>query len=124
MKVAVSSQGPDLESPFDPRFGKAMFFAVVNTDTGQFDARDNREHLDAMLGAGIQSARHVAAMGVDSVISDNIGHRAFTALERNDVKMYVGARGSVGNAVEQFDSGQLKPLSNSDPLGSWLEVTI
>lgn len=120
MKVAVSSQGPDLESRFDPRFGKAMFFVVVNTDTGQFEVRDNGEHLDAMMGAGIQTACHVAAMGVDSVITDNIGHRGFTRLERNDVKMYVGATGSVGNAVEQFKSGQLRLLSNSDPLGSWL----
>ena len=120
MKVAISSQGPDLESPFDPGFGKAMFFVVINTDTGQFEARDNREHLDAMLGAGIQTARHVAAMGVDLVISGNIGHRALATLKGNNVKILVGATGPVSNAVEQFKSGHLKPLSRSDPLGSWL----
>jgi predicted Fe-Mo cluster-binding NifX family protein len=34
MKFAVASQGNDLQSPLDPRFGRAKYFIVVDTETG------------------------------------------------------------------------------------------
>ena len=37
MKVAVSSEGPGLESMVDPRFGRAGGFVVVHMETMQAD---------------------------------------------------------------------------------------
>ncbi len=34
MKIAVTSQGPDMNGKIDPRFGRAKFFVVVDTDSG------------------------------------------------------------------------------------------
>ena len=53
MKVAITSQGPDMASEVDPRFGRAKFFIVVETDTGEFTAHDNVQNLNAVQGAGI-----------------------------------------------------------------------
>ena len=41
MKVAVSSEGPGLESQVDPRFGRAGGFVVVDMETMQADYVDN-----------------------------------------------------------------------------------
>ncbi|NTV74061.1 MAG: dinitrogenase iron-molybdenum cofactor biosynthesis protein, partial [Holophaga sp.] len=32
-KIAVSSEGPDLDGPVDPRFGRAAGFIIVDPDT-------------------------------------------------------------------------------------------
>ena len=57
MKVAVTSQDPDLNSAVDPHFGRAKFFIVVDTETGEFSAHDNAQNLNAVQGAGIQAGR-------------------------------------------------------------------
>ncbi|MDH3567576.1 MAG: dinitrogenase iron-molybdenum cofactor biosynthesis protein, partial [Desulfobacteraceae bacterium] len=33
MKIAVTSRGKDLDSPVDPRFGRAAYILVVDTKT-------------------------------------------------------------------------------------------
>ncbi len=41
MKVALAAQGPDLKSPVDPYFGRARYFVVVDTESGEFSVHDN-----------------------------------------------------------------------------------
>lgn len=120
MKVAVTSQGPDLAGEVDPRFGRAKFFVVVDTDTGEFTTHDNTQNLNAVQGAGIQAAQNVVSLGVDAVITGNVGPKAFTALQAGDVKPYIGATGSVGEAVEQFKDGRLECVSKPNVEGHWV----
>jgi predicted Fe-Mo cluster-binding NifX family protein len=54
MKVAVTSQGQELSSEVDPRFGRAGKLIVVDTQTGQFQAHDNTVNLHAVQGASAQ----------------------------------------------------------------------
>lgn len=119
MKVIVTSQGENLESEVDPRFGRAKYFIVVDTDTGQCTAQDNTENLNALHGAGIQAARKVVAQGAEAVITGNIGPKALSALQAASVKVHVSASGSVGNALEQFKAGRLmcveKPTVEGHP---------
>ena len=42
MKIAVTSQGPDLSSQVDPRFGRASGFIVLDTDTDEFSVHNNQ----------------------------------------------------------------------------------
>ena len=119
MKVAVTSQGPDLASEVDPRFGRAKFFVVVDTETGEFRAHDNTQNLNAVQGAGIQAAQNVASLGVDAVITGNVGPKAFTTLQAGNVKAHIGAAGSVSKAVEQLKDGQLECISKPNVEGHW-----
>ena len=60
MKVAITAQGKDLQSPVDLRFGRASWFILVDLDTGEYQAIRNDQNVGLAQGAGIQSAGNVA----------------------------------------------------------------
>jgi predicted Fe-Mo cluster-binding NifX family protein len=119
MKVVVSSSGQSLDAPVDPRFGRAAFFIVVDTDTGACEAHDNAQNLNAAQGAGIQAAETVARLGAEAVITGHCGPKAFRALSAAGIKVVVGAEGSVNAAIEAFKSGTLAPTDAANAEGHW-----
>jgi predicted Fe-Mo cluster-binding NifX family protein len=120
MKIAVTSSGRTMESPVDPRFGRAAFFIVVDTDTGAFEAHDNAQNLNAAQGAGIQSAETVSRLGAAAVVTGHCGPKAFRTLQAAGVKVVVGAAGTVAEAAEAFKKGELKPADAADVEGHWV----
>jgi len=119
VKVAVTSQGSDLSSQVDPRFGRAKYFIVVDTDTDAFSVHDNTQNLNAAQGAGIQAGRTVVDLGVAAVITGNVGPKAFTTLQAGNVNVYPGASGTVKEALEKFKAGQLKGAEKANVEGHW-----
>ena len=120
MKIAVSSTGKDLNSAVDQRFGRARFFIVIDTETGAFTAHDNTQNLNALQGAGIQSAKNVVDFGAKAVISGNMGPKAFSAFQAAGVDMYTGAAGTVQEAVDAFKSGTLQKAGKANVEDHWM----
>ena len=120
MKVAVTSQGEDLNATVDPRFGRAWCFVVVDSETGEFSTSDNSQNLNATQGAGIQAGRKVAELGVEAVITGHVGPKAFATLQAAGVRVYVGAVGTVAEAIEQFQAGKLALAVSADVEGHWV----
>jgi len=120
MKVAVTSQGPELTSALDSRFGRAKCFVVVDIETGQTSAVDNTVNLNAAQGAGIQSGRKVVELGAQAVITGHVGPKAFSTLQAGGVMIFTGATGTVADALHQFKSGQLKQSVGADVEGHWV----
>ncbi len=119
MRVAITSRGNDMSSEVDPRFGRASYYIVVDTETGEYRTHDNTQNLNAAQGAGIQAARNIADLKVDAVITGNMGPKAFSALQGVNVKIYIGASGSVTEAIEQLKSGQLECTDKPNVRGHW-----
>lgn len=120
MKVIVTSQGRELNSPIDPRFGRAKYFIVVDTETGDFSAADNSQNLNAARGAGIQAGKNVVDLGAEAVITGHVGPKAFATLQAGNVAIHTGASGTVADAIEQFKAGTLKQSSAADVEGHWV----
>lgn len=110
MRIAVTSIGPDLSSQVDTRFGRCAYFLFVDPDTMDFEAVFN-PNVDAMSGAGIQSAQLVANKGVEAVLTGSCGPNSFQTLQAAGVKVIVGVVGTVQNAVIRYKTGQLQPIS-------------
>lgn len=119
MKIAVTASGNTLDSPVDPRFGRAAFFTVVDADTGAFEVHDNAQNLNAAQGAGIQAAETVSRLGAEVVITGHCGPKAFRALRAANIQIVVGANGTVREAVERFKKGELKAAGTPDVEGHW-----
>ena len=120
MKIVVTSQGTDLSGPVDPRFGRARNFILVDTDTEEFSVHDNAQNLNAAQGAGIQAGRNVAEAGAEAVVTGNVGPKAFATLQAAKIKIYLGASGTVKEAIEQFKAGQLQDASKANVEGHWM----
>lgn len=120
MKVAVTSQGPDINSDIDTRFGRAKHFIVVDTETGEFTSHDNARNLDASQGAGIQASRNVSDLGVEAVLTGNVGPKALATLRAGNIAVYTGASGSIGDAVEQFKAGKLRRVEEATVDSHWM----
>ena len=119
MKVVVTSQGNTLDSPVDPRFGRARFFVLVDTESGEHAAHDNAQNLNAPQGAGIQAAQAVARLGAEAVLTGHVGPKAFATLQAAGITVCTGAVGTVREAVEQFRSGRLQTVQKADVQGHW-----
>jgi predicted Fe-Mo cluster-binding NifX family protein len=120
MKIAISSQGAGLDSPVDPRFGRARYFIVADTETGGFSAYDNTVNLNAVQGAGIQAAKNVADLGVQAVITGNVGPKAYSALSAAGIEVYTGALGTVRYILDAFRAGKLTRMERANAEGHWM----
>lgn len=119
MKLAISSDGESLRSAVDPRFGRAKFFLVVDTETHAVAAVGNAVNLNAAQGAGIQAGKRIVELGVQALITGHVGPKAFATLQAGRVEIYTGATGSVADAVEQFKAGKLGAAQTADVGGHW-----
>jgi predicted Fe-Mo cluster-binding NifX family protein len=116
MKVCITSKGSSLDSEVDPRFGRCQYFIIVDTLTLKFEAIQN-PNIEAMGGAGIQSAQLIASKQVKAVLTGNVGPNAFQTLKAGGIDIYTGASGSVREAIEMYKSGKLKK-TESPSVGS------
>jgi predicted Fe-Mo cluster-binding NifX family protein len=114
MKIAISSEGKDLESEVDARFGRCSYFLIVETKNNKierFKAIENTAKAQ-MGGAGITAGEIVANQKVDAIITVNLGPRAFSVFEQFGIKIYQG-KGKIKKVVQEFLNGNLKELKNA-----------
>ncbi len=119
MKVAISAMGRDQASHVDPRFGRAKYFVVVDTDTDEATAHDNAQNLNAAQGAGVQAGAAVVRLGVTAVVTGNVGPKAFRVLNAAGIKVYLSGNGSVADAVRRLKEGGLKEATGATVEGHW-----
>jgi predicted Fe-Mo cluster-binding NifX family protein len=112
MKIAVTSTGNTVDSPIDPRFGRCQFFILVDPETMEFEAAENQAVM-ASGGAGPQAAQFIANKKVEAVITGNVGPNAASSLAAAEIKVFVGARGTVKETLNLFKNGQLKEVSEA-----------
>jgi predicted Fe-Mo cluster-binding NifX family protein len=117
MKVAISTNGEDLESAIvDPRFGRCDNFIIVNTKNLSFFVMSNKARMEGH-GAGISAAQSIINEKVDAVISGNFGPNAFDTLAAAKVKMY-SYNGLIANAIKELQENNLQEVTQPTRGGS------
>ena len=120
MRIAISSQGKELNANLDPRFGRAGYFIIVDPETMAFEVVENSQNLNLAQGAGIQAGKTIADNNVDVLITGHCGPKAFKVLKGAGVKIVTGAGGTVADAIAQFNSGELETSTEADVDGHWV----
>ena len=119
MKIAVTSTGTDLDSQVDPRFGRAAYILIVDSDTFDFDVLDNKENVNALKGAGIQAAKMVSEKQAEVLLTGFCGPNAFKVLKAAKIGVANNAQGTVKSAVMAYIAGELPLSDKANVEGHW-----
>lgn len=110
MKIILTATSPNIDSNVDPRFGRAAYLVIMDTETNEWKAHNN-PGVGAPGGAGIQVAQFVADQQAEAVLSGDFGPNACDALRSAGIRMYVyGDCHTIREAVERFKAGWLQQI--------------
>jgi predicted Fe-Mo cluster-binding NifX family protein len=121
MKIAITSYGKDLSCKVDRSFGRAKWLIVVDTESGIFEAHDNKQNVRLPQGAGIQAGQNVANLEVDAILTGNIGPNAYRTLSVASIKIFLIEKGieTVQDALSEWKTGRLKEVTKATIEGHW-----
>ena len=88
MKTVITSKGNNLKAYFDPRFGRASWFCVIDDASDQPTFIEN-DQAEATGGAGVKAAEKMVEIGVTKVISGDFGPKAKDLLDKFNVQMVI-----------------------------------
>jgi predicted Fe-Mo cluster-binding NifX family protein len=92
-------------------FGRVPTYTVVDIETNEVQVLDNTsEH---MGGTGYPP-EIMAKAGVNVMVCGGLGRRAIMMFEEMGIRVYVGARGTVQDAISQWQSGMLEEATDEN----------
>lgn len=119
MKIAITSTGTDLDSPVDPRFGRAAYILIVDAESMDFEVLDNAGNIKVFKGAGIGAATMISDRQADILLTGFCGPNAFKTLKAAGIKVAGDVRGTVRDAVAAFLGGGIKLAAEPNVQGHW-----
>ncbi len=110
MRVAITSNGPGLNSQISPVFGRCPYFIFVDVENGKVVKEESAQNPVMMQsgGVGIAAAQFIANKGVKAVISGAVGPKAFAILQQLGIKIFLGVPGSVEENIRLFTENKLR----------------
>lgn len=114
MKICVTSTGDKKNSEIDLRFGRCSYFAILDDESQNFEFVPN-PGINSVQGAGITSAQKIIDLGVDTVLTGNVGPNAMKLLRGSDIKIYSLKEGSIEEAFSTFKTKDLTEITNPVP---------
>jgi len=120
MKIAITSKGQDLSSDIDPRFGRSVYFIIVDPETMDHEVLENIQNFNLSQGAGIQAGKTIVENNVNVLITGNCGPKAFRVLTTAGIRVVTGAAGRVIDAVLQYKNRELEYVKEANVEGHWV----
>lgn len=116
MRICVTASGEGLDSEIDPRFGRCSYFVIYDSETKSVESISNIS-IAASGGAGIKAAEAVTNAEVNVLLTGSVGPNAFSIFTEVGIDVQVGAKGTVREAIGQYEKGELEPIRspNSAP---------
>ncbi len=112
MKIAVSSDGLDLNAKVGFRFGRSKYFIIVDYDTMEFEAVEN-PGASSQQGSGAQAVVLVISKKADTVLTGYCSPTAIGHLTSKNIQVVDGVKGTVGQAVQMYKTGLAQKQSGS-----------
>lgn len=112
MKIGVPSMGEKgLDEQVGEHFGRVPTYTIVDLDTEEVKVVSNTSH---HMGGQGDPPEIMKKEGVDTMLCRGLGRRAIDLFQKLGIDVYIGAHGSVQDAVEAFKQGQLQQATVGD----------
>ncbi len=124
MLVAITALENSLQSGIDPRFGRAAYYMIINTETEEVTAHNNSDGVGASNGAGTGAAQTLSEYGVEALYTGSVGPKAAEVLNQAKIPYYENITGTVQGVLDQLKAGGIPqnntPIeqNNSAPIGN------
>ena len=115
MKICIPTIGENgLDNHVGEHFGRVPTYTIVDLDTNEVKVIQNTsEH----TGGQGYPPEIMAGEGVDVMVCRGLGRRAITMFEELGIDVYIGASGTVKDAIDSFKQGKLQKASMDDACG-------
>jgi predicted Fe-Mo cluster-binding NifX family protein len=101
MKIAVSAQGSNLQSPVGHRLGTSSYLIFIDTQTMSFEAVPNPAVAD-QRASGLQAVVLAISRQVDAVLTGYCSPTAMRYLSDYGIKVVTGISGTIGEAAGEY----------------------
>ena len=115
MKICIPTMGENgLNNLVGEHFGRVPTYTIVDLDTDNVKVIPNISH---HMGGQVDPPEIMAREGVNVMICQGLGRRAITMFEEFGIEVYIGASGTVRDAVTAFKQGRLQKANVNDACG-------
>ncbi len=106
MKIALPTDGENLDDLVTFHFGQAKNYLIYNTDTKDFNVFPNPE----IAGRKELPPEFLNKLDVSAVICFDLGQRAFEKFKDFGIKIYEALEKNIAENVKSFQEEKLKKL--------------
>lgn len=112
MRLCIPTMGiKGLDELVGEHFGRVPTYTMVNPDTNEVNVIENTsEH----MGGSGYPASLIAQKGIEVMICSGLGKRAIMMFEENGIMVYMGAHGTVRDAIKMWKDGGLQVATDEN----------
>jgi len=115
MKICIPTNGNNgLNDYVGEHFGRVQTYTIVDLETDQVKVIPNTSH---HMGGQGYPPELMAKEGVNILVCRGLGRRAIGMFEDFGIDVYIGANGTVRDAINAFKSGELQKAGIDDACG-------
>ncbi|WP_321494217.1 NifB/NifX family molybdenum-iron cluster-binding protein [uncultured Desulfobacter sp.] len=115
MKLCITSTGKEINANVDPRFGRAPWFLIIDTDTGNIiEAVENHAATQGQ-GAGISATNLLSDKNIDAILTGAVGPNAAQVFQTTGISLVEGLspQDTVQEALAKFKQGSYAQAKTS-----------
>jgi len=123
MKIVITSQGREIDSEIDQRFGRCKYFVIVETENNEITNVSSVENQGAIQGhgAGIRAGQQVGELGAEAIITGSLGPNASKVIDKLSIAAYKSS-GLIKDSIEKLNNNKLTKLNEiGEPHGKLTE---
>lgn len=106
---SLSNEG--LQAEVSQHLGKTPYFVLIKWENDQIEKFQVLESGSKHLGGRMTPGEFIAGSGANILLCGNLGQKAVQMIEKAGIEVYVGASGTVMEALQSWADSKLKPAT-------------